>query len=65
MAQEWCERVQYFWTSCCEAGHGDLVFDQAALDKYVELLQFTQLANIVDTAAQQQEVMELRALCPS
>ena len=58
--------MQYFWGLCCEAGDLNLVeFDQAALDRYVETPQFAQLANIVDKPSQQQEVMELRHLCPS
>ena len=65
MAQEWCERMQFFWNLCCEAGDANVVFDQATLDRYVETPQFAQLANIVDKPSQQQEVMELRALCLS
>ena len=65
MAQEWCERMQYFWSLRCGAGDANLVFGQAALDRYVETPQFAQLANIVNKPSQQQEVVALRALCPS
>ena len=65
MSQEWCQRMQFFWTLCVEQGDPDLVFDQPLLDKYKETQAFTDFALTITKPEMQNQVMELRTLCPS
>ena len=60
MCQEWCQRMQFFWTCCVDQGNPDLVFDQPLLDKYKETQAFTSFALTITKPEMQSQVMELR-----